>query len=628
MFRRGLRLETRRQADRGALTQIVLVDADLVALLLILLEVRPQQVAQLQGEAQVAALHGEVLAIDEVEEGARLLHIVRLARRADARAARGDPLRDIVQDEGRLRAGRVVFPTQLQVGDVLRLALQTAAVLDEEGRLFRTAAATQGDNGVAVADRNLRVRPGVVGLHQPALVGDEGRLIGELEVFLHLGLDAHDGRFRRVEEGLLALVADVDDHRFDRLVQLLVEDARRDELLAAEIPFPARVQVQDLGVRQIRVADEDAIAFRVGIGLGRQFAELRTADGLGRAEAQLLILGEVPRRGERRQPVLLLDLGRLIGRGSAEQVARRHALLAVLEADAEGGADGRHELGVDHGVDRIDLHVGVIGVGAVRAGDLAQLQGPRIDVEVREQIVDPRATLAVGQAVDGLELQAAPPTAVQRPHAAAGVEVRPGRSAGALGRGADVEVGPLHLMIVVRQRQPAQEVQTHVVLVGLDVEGRDRHQVVALELALFLDRLTGAPGVVVTGHGDDAQVADLGRGAETARQLQAAVDRRLLTLHQTQRRIDHRAAHPLQLGGREVGHVDLLAGAEGQVDRPRNLAGLVVEAGPVGVRAVIDQVVAARRLGVATDARLEGQEGLSRGVHGAQVDDPAAELAR
>uniref|UniRef100_A0A0N4ZL52 NAD-specific glutamate dehydrogenase n=1 Tax=Parastrongyloides trichosuri TaxID=131310 RepID=A0A0N4ZL52_PARTI len=204
---------------------------------------------------------------------------------------------------------------------------------------------------------------------------------------------------------LLALVADVDDHRFDRLVQLLVEDARRDELLAAEIPFPARVQVQDFGVGQIRVTDEDAVAFRVGIGLGRQFAELRTADGLGRAEAQLLILGEVPRRGERRQPVLLLNLRRLIGRRAAEQVARGHALLAVLEADAEGGADGRHELGVDHGVDRIDLHVGVIGVGAVRAGDLAQLQGPRIDVEVREQIVDPRATLAVGQAVDGLELQ-------------------------------------------------------------------------------------------------------------------------------------------------------------------------------------------------------------------------------
>src|SRR5690606_29579202 len=127
--RRCRRLEARRQADRGALAQIVLVDADLVALLLVLLEVRPQQVAQLQGEAQVAALHGEVLAIDEVENGARLLQVIRLARRAHARAARGDPLRDVVQDEGRLRPRRVVLPTQLQVGDVLRLALQTAAVL-------------------------------------------------------------------------------------------------------------------------------------------------------------------------------------------------------------------------------------------------------------------------------------------------------------------------------------------------------------------------------------------------------------------------------------------------------------------------------------------------------------------
>src|SRR5690606_31133814 len=114
---------------------------------------------QLQGEAQVAALHGEVLAIDEVENGARLLQVIRLARRAHARAARGDPLRDVVQDEGRLRPRRVVFPTQLQVGDVLRLALQTAAVLDEERRLFGTPAAAQGDDGVALADRDVRVRP-------------------------------------------------------------------------------------------------------------------------------------------------------------------------------------------------------------------------------------------------------------------------------------------------------------------------------------------------------------------------------------------------------------------------------------------------------------------------------------
>ncbi|MNJ44726.1 hypothetical protein D3C77_397910 [compost metagenome] len=79
--------------------------------------------------------------------------------------------------------------------------------------------------------------------------------------------------------------------------------------------------------------------------------------------------------------------------------------------------------------------------------------------------------------------------------------------------------------------------------------------------------------------------------------------------------------------GREVGQVDLLAGAEGLVDQARNLARLIVEARPVGVRAVIDEVVARRGLGVAADARLEGQEGLGRGVHGAQVDDPAAELA-
>uniref|UniRef100_A0A0N4ZLJ2 NAD-specific glutamate dehydrogenase n=1 Tax=Parastrongyloides trichosuri TaxID=131310 RepID=A0A0N4ZLJ2_PARTI len=228
----------------------------------------------------------------------------------------------------------------------------------------------------------------------------------------------------------------------------------------------------------------------------------------------------------------------------------------------------------------------------------------------------------------GEQLAHEPLGVVVADHAAAGVKVRPGRGARALGRGANVEVGPLHLVIVGRQRQTAQQVQAHVVLVRLDVEGRHRHQVIALELALFLDRLTGAPGVVVAGDGDDAQVADLGRRAEAARQFQAAVDGRLLTLHQAQRRIDQRAAHRLHFRGREVGQVDLLARAESHVDGAWDLAGVVVEAGPIGIRAVVDEIVARGGLSVAADADLEGQEGLGRGVHGAQVDDPAAELAR
>ena len=199
------------------------------------------------------------------------------------------------------------------------LPLKTAAVGDEEGRLFRRAGAAQRQDGIRRVHRHLGVREGVVGLHQPPLVGDEGHaVVGELEILLGLDLGPDDRGLRRVQEGLLALVADVDDDRLYRLVELLVEDAGGDELLTGEIPFPPRVQVQQLRIHQIRVADEGPVAFRVRIGLGRQFPELGTADRLGRAEAQLHVLGEVPGHGTGGKVVLLLEPGGPEGGRTAE----------------------------------------------------------------------------------------------------------------------------------------------------------------------------------------------------------------------------------------------------------------------------------------------------------------------
>ena len=85
---------------------------------------------------------------------------------------------------------------------------------------------------------------------------------------------------------------------------------------------------------------------------------------------------------------------------------------------------------------------------------------------------------------------------------------------------------------------------------------------------------------------------------------------------------------PLQLLGTDVGAVDGHTPAEGDGERDGNVACAVIKAGEVGARSEIDQALVARGLGVSTERGRHREEGIVGRVNGAQVDHPAAELAR
>src|SRR5690606_24533501 len=102
----------------------------------------------------------------------------------------------------------------------------------------------------------------------------------------------------------------------------------------------ACVEVHELRIREIRVADEQAIAVRIEILLRRQFSELRPADRLRGGEAQLHIVEEVPGHGPGREEVFRLDFRRLRGlRLAEEQRARPYGLQATFHAPTQGDAD-------------------------------------------------------------------------------------------------------------------------------------------------------------------------------------------------------------------------------------------------------------------------------------------------
>lgn len=92
-------LEAGGQADRDAGAQIVVIDPDFVAQLLVLVEVGPEQVPHLEREAHFTTGDVEVLAVDEVEEDARLLDVVGFAASGGAGAA-GSREPDYIQEPG------------------------------------------------------------------------------------------------------------------------------------------------------------------------------------------------------------------------------------------------------------------------------------------------------------------------------------------------------------------------------------------------------------------------------------------------------------------------------------------------------------------------------------------------
>src|SRR3546814_4023546 len=82
------------------------------------------------------------------------------------------------------------------------------------------------------------------------------------------------------------------------------------------------------------------------------------------------------------------------------------------------------------------------------------------------------------------------------------------------------------------------------------------------------------------------------------------------------------------LAGAEIRALeDRSAAGGGRGEQFRNVAGAVIEAGPVGIAAIIGIAELVRRLAVPADAAREGQEGLARACLGRQIDDAAAEFA-
>ena len=196
-----------------------------------------------------------------------------------------------------------------------------------------------------------------------------------------------------------------------------------------------------------------------------------------------------------------------------------------------------------------------------------------------------------------------------------------------LGDVSDVEIGPLDLVVVVRQAERAEQIETDVVLVGPEdiVVGQD--QLTAVDPAGLPHALATLPAVVIARHEDGAERAPRRLHRVAAGQAEAEVRRGLLLLEKTQRSVFQRLAQGPELGRRIVGAgLDPLARPERQIDAVGKAARAVVEAREVRARSIIDQVVAAGELRVRTHRSLHREEGPRRRRQGLQVDDAAAEF--
>src|SRR3546814_7462765 len=87
----------------------------------------------------------------------------------------------------------------------------------------------------------------------------------------------------------------------------------------------------------------------------------------------------------------------------------------------------------------------------------------------------------------------------------------------------------------------------------------------------------------------------------------------VVLLKQRRRRIDEVHRDRFEVAGAEIRALeDRSAAGERRGERFRNIAGAVIEAGPVGIAAIIGIAELVRRLAVPADAAREGQEGLAR----------------
>ena len=209
------------------------------------------------------------------------------------------------------------------------------------------------------------------------------------------------------------------------------------------------------------------------------------------------------------------------------------------------------------------------------------------------------------------------------------VRVGTEREARLLQRVADIEVGPAQLVLADFEPETEQAVHDDAVVGDDAVIARLR---IARQILLdrrLLQRITGAPLVADPGSRDDAEFAtgELDRGA--AGDARRPVDRNMIILLQQRRLgVDQFHLDRLEVGRREIGAFeDRLAAGERSLEQRRNVAGAVVETGPVGVAAIIGIAKLVRRLAVPADPAAEGQEGFARDRLGREVDHAAAEFA-
>ena len=254
----------------------------------------------------------------------------------------------------------------------------------------------------------------------------------------------------------------------DRLLQVLVEEARRGELERAEEPLPAQVVAGDVGGDQVGVALQGGDPRQGGELGGGELAEIGARDGLAEGGADVHVVARAVDEHRRRERVEIVQarVGRLEPAGEAVGLD-----VGVLEAHAADEAQAVAYQGqLQHAVHPGDLLRSREVVALLR--QLLEDEGRRVEVAVvlgnQQLSVRSREVEGAGILVDGAEAPEGE-VAVARGVGEAGLE---------LGAQAGPEVG---------ERQPGLEGSA-------DVDGVVLQELVQVPVGAQRRRLLESPG--------------------------------------------------------------------------------------------------------------------------------------
>src|SRR5690606_9442186 len=178
------------------------------------------------------------------------------------------------------------------------------------------------------------------------------------------------------------------DHRLDRRIELLGEQADGHALVGGEIPLPAEVVVPYAGDRKLRIADDLVARDRVDEGRRRELAEVGAGDGLRITQTELhVVFVQDPRAGEHWKQVVAFQ--RAHDRRRRVQIVGADVLQRLLAAHAGQQAPALAEFHVRFQVVRVQRLRGAVVVGRTRG--LAQLIAARVDDFRREDLFQPGA---------------------------------------------------------------------------------------------------------------------------------------------------------------------------------------------------------------------------------------------